>query len=153
MKGKNLSEEWKVNISKASIGKAGTNFGKKFNDDWRLKIARSQVRKERKNRRRFPENVEKEICRLYLEEERSTYYLGKQFSCNRTLIADILQRNNIQQRKTKYRGHRKNIFSSEQESEICQLYLTGNFSIADLAKKFNCGKTTIRSVLIRHNNL
>lgn len=151
MKGKNLPEEWKINISKASLGKAGANLGKKFNDDWRLRIARSQVGKERKNRRRFTESIENEICSLYLEENRSTYYLGKQFSCTRALILDILQRNNVQKRKTQYKGRRGNIFSSEQESEICKLYLSGKFSIADIAKNFNRGKTTIRAILIRHN--
>lgn len=41
LKGGNLTEEWKENISKASIGKEGTNVGKTFNDEWRKKISAS----------------------------------------------------------------------------------------------------------------
>lgn len=155
MKGKKLPKQWKINISKASFGKPGTNSGKKFDDNWRLKISKSKVGKQIKNNRRFSEDVEKEICKLYLEENRSTYFLGKKFNCNRSLIADILQRNNVPQRDSKYRKHinKKNIFSLDQEIEICHLYLTGSFSRSDLAKKFNCSKTTIRSVILRHNIL
>lgn len=40
-KGGTLSEEWKQNISIASIGKDGTNIGKKFDDDWKSNISKS----------------------------------------------------------------------------------------------------------------
>lgn len=153
MKGKKLSEEWKSNISKASIGKPGTNFGKKFNNDWRLKISKSQAGKENKKLRRFDENTEKKICRLYVEEERSMYYLANSFNCQRSLINDILKRNNIPKRKTNYNSklNAKNIFSIEEELKICEDYNSRIYSRNEIAKKFKCGKTTIRDILLRHN--
>lgn len=38
-KGGTLTEEWKNNISKASMGKPGTNTGKKFDNEWKEKIS------------------------------------------------------------------------------------------------------------------
>jgi group I intron endonuclease len=151
MKGKNLPEEWRNNISKASIGKPGTNSGKIFDDDWRLKISKSQVGKENKKIRRFNDITEKEICRLYIEEERSMYYLGKHFNCQRTLINDILIRNNVPKRQSNYAGKsNKNLFSVEEELKICKEYSSGNYSRREIAKKFSCNKTTIRCILLRH---
>lgn len=152
-KGIPLSEEWKAKLSKAATGKPGTNTGKTFDNEWRIGISRSQAGKEKKSKRRFSEDIEKEICRLYVEEEKSTYALGKEFDCQRTTIADILKRYNIETRKSNYTGHSngKNIFSLEQEKEICDLYLTGSISRAEVSRKFNCGKTTIRDILLRHN--
>jgi group I intron endonuclease len=149
MKGKKLSDEWKSNIAKSSVGKRGTNSGKKFDDSWRLKISKSQIGKERKTKRRFPDNIEKEMCRLYLEDKRSMYSLAKEFKCNRTLIADILQRNNITTRQSN-NVNKKYLFSFEQELNICKEYVSGNISRSALGKKFGCSKTTIREILLRH---
>jgi len=44
-KGKTLTEEWKNNISKASLGKPGTNKGKRFSKEWKAKISTSLVGK------------------------------------------------------------------------------------------------------------
>lgn len=41
LKGGKLSKEWKENISKASIGKPGTNNGKKIPKEWKEKISNS----------------------------------------------------------------------------------------------------------------
>lgn len=46
LKGKTLSEEWKENISKASMGKAGTNIGKTFDNEWRANISKSLTGKQ-----------------------------------------------------------------------------------------------------------
>lgn len=46
LKGKKLSEEWKENISKASVGKIGTNTGKKFSDEHKKKMSISHKGKE-----------------------------------------------------------------------------------------------------------
>jgi len=152
-KGGTLTDEWKAKISKALTGKVGTNTGKTFDDEWKLKMSKSSTGKEHKSRRRFAEDIEKEICRLYVEAEKSMYALGKQFECLRTTIADILRRQNIETRKSNYTGHTngRNIFSLEQEKEICKIYQAGNISRRGLAKQFNCGKTTIRDILLRHN--
>jgi group I intron endonuclease len=41
LKGKTLNEEWKLNMSKAALGKPGTNKGKKFSEEWKNKISNS----------------------------------------------------------------------------------------------------------------
>jgi hypothetical protein len=143
-----LTDEHRANVSKSSMGKAGTNTGKTFNEEWKKKLSKSQSGKAHKSRRRFSEKTEKEICRLYLEEEKSRYMLGIQFNCTRNLIADILDRNKIQTRKSNYTGHSKNIFTSEQEKEICELYTTKSRNA--IAEKFGCKGATIKSVLIRN---
>lgn len=97
--------------------------------------------------------IEKEICQLYVENERSTYSLGKQFDCPRTTIADILKINNIKIRQSNYTSHSngKKIFSLEQEMEICSQYSLGKLSRSGLAKQYCCGKTTVREILLKHN--
>lgn len=130
-----------------------TNGGKKFSEGWKLNMAKSSAGKSKIFRRRFSEQIEKEICRLYVKEEKTTYALGKQFHCQRTLIADLLRRNGIKMRKSNYTGHNnnRNLFSLEQEMEICKVYQEGSISRTELAKRFGCGKTTIRDMLLRHN--
>jgi group I intron endonuclease len=151
-KGTVVSDDVKKRMSESAMGKAGTNLGKKFDDEWRLAIAKSQTGAERKSSRRFPEEVEKEICLLYVEEEMSMYGLGKKFDCAGSLVRDILIRNNIASRQSSYTGHSngKNIFNLEKELEICELYKGGTVSRRELAIKYNCGKTTIRDILIRN---
>ena len=79
--------------------------------------------------------------------------LAKQFICQRTLIDDILQRYNIIKRQSNYTGHNngRNLFTAEQELEICKTYVAGNVSITELSKQFGCGKTTTRNILLRNN--
>ena len=137
LKGGTLTDEWKENISKASMGKPGTNVGKTFDDEWKVGISKSLADKPRVDLRRFSDEQEKEICRLYVEEEKSMYALGQQFDCQRTLIDDILQRNGVEKRKSNYTGHSngKNIFTKEQEKEICEIYKSGSTSRSMLAKQ------------------
>ncbi len=154
-KGGTLTEEWKNKISESHIGLLGTNTGKTFNDEWRFKISKSQCGKEKKAVRRFTDDQEKEICRLYSEENKSMYWIGKNFNCERTLINDILYRNNIVKRQSNYTGHsnKRNLFTIEQELEICDMSNNNKMSRNELAKYFKCCKTTIRDILIRHNKL
>jgi len=151
LKGIKFSEERKKNLSIASIGKSGTNTGKKFDDNWKKKMSRSLSSKERKDSRKFNEETELEICRLY-KEEKSTYWLAQQFKCVRGTISAILNRHNITKRISNYTGHKNNCnkFTLEQELEICELYKNTNSTRKDLAKKFNCGSTTVRDILLRN---
>lgn len=130
-----------------------TNSGKKFSEEWKLGMSKASAGKNKIDMRRFTEEIEREICRLYVDENKSTYFLGKQFNCQRTTIADILKRHGIEIRKSNYTGHNngKNLFSIEQEIEICEKYLIGNISRSELARQYNCGKTTVREILLRHN--
>lgn len=129
-----------------------TNGGKKFNNDWVVGISKSLAGKPQISRRRFSEEIEKEICKLYVEKEKSTYVLANQFNCGRNTIADIIKRYNIATRQSNYTGHSNgcNIFSLKEEMEICSQYLLGNISRSGLAKKYNCGKTTIRDILLKY---
>jgi group I intron endonuclease len=151
LKGGNLSEEWKENISKASIGKEGANTGKTFSDEWRGKMSTSLAGKEMKSRRRFSEEVEKEICHLYVEERKSTNALANQFDCYKTTISDILIRNKVERRRKVNYSNGRNLFTIEQELEICNLYTNTTLSRTEISKKYNCGKTTIRDILLRHH--
>lgn len=130
-----------------------TNSGKKFSPKWVIGISKSLAGKPQISKRKFSEEIEKEICRLYLEEKKSAYLLGKDFNCNRNTIFNILKRNNLEIRKSNYTGHNncRNIFSIEQHIDICNMYLIGNISRQELSRKFNCGKTTIRDILLRYN--
>lgn len=130
-----------------------TNGGKTFSDEWKTNMSKSAAGKPQISRRKFSSEVEKEICKLYLEQKMSAYALGKQFKCPRTTISDILKRNNIVIRKSNYTGHKngRNIFTLDQEKEICKIYQVGNISRSELARQYGCGKTTIRDILLRHN--
>lgn len=149
-KGGNLTQEWKDKVSKSHFGLPGANTGRTFDDQWKLNISKSSRGKECKTRRRFSKEIEQDICRLYTVENKSTYSLGKQFKCQRATITTILTRNDIKIRKS-YRNNGKNIFTIEQELEICKKYKEGNITRIALAKEFKCGKTTIRDVLLRNN--
>ncbi|MEK6881161.1 MAG: GIY-YIG nuclease family protein, partial [Nanoarchaeota archaeon] len=147
------SEERKANLSRACMGKAGTNNGKTFSDEWVTKLSRAQAGKDKKSKRRFNEEAEKEICRLYMEEEKSMYFLAKQFNCQRTLIDDILKRCNVEKRDSiqSTQSNNCNIFTENQEIEICSMYTGLQLSRAEIARRMGCGKTTIRNILIRNN--
>jgi group I intron endonuclease len=150
-KGGTLTEDWKNNISKASMGKAGTNRGKKFDDEWKVKLSKSNVGKEHISNRRFSMEQEVEICRLYVEENCSTYLLAKKFECYSSLIISILNRAGIQKRLSKNSENVKKRFIIEDEIKICEIYKEGKITISGLAKQFLCGKTIIRNILIRHS--
>jgi group I intron endonuclease len=152
LKGRPMTEEWKKHISEASMGKPGTNTGKTFSNEWRVKLSKSQAGKDAEDKRRFSKETELEICRLYVEEKKSIYRLAEDYDCYRSLIIAILGRNNIKKRESNYTGHKNmcNRFTKEQEKEICSLYEKGNISRNDLAKQFNCGKTTVREILLRN---
>jgi hypothetical protein len=153
--GGNCSNHSQISIrkmSKSAMGKPGTNLGKTFSDEWRSNLSKSQIGKDKKYKRRFSEDIEKEICKLYRDSGESMYAIAKRFSCHRSLISDILNRNDVVARKTNYTKniYKRNKFTLEQEKEICKFYLEGNVSKKHLADKFNCGKTTIRDILLRN---
>lgn len=146
-----MTQEHKDNISKASMGKPGTNLGKTFDEEWKAKIGKSNE-KQVKATHKFTEEQEKEICDLYVAGA-STYKIANmsKFDCYRPTINDVLLRNNISIRQSNYTGHSngKNKFTEEQENEICKLYSDG-WTMAKIGRKFeNCRNNTLRSILIR----
>lgn len=152
LKGKTLSEEQKTNMSLAAMGKPGTNIGKTFNNEWIVGISKSLAGKPQISKRRFSSDIEEEICRLYIDEKLSMYFLSKKFDCQRALIGDILLRNGIEKRQSRQSKtfNNKNIFTPAQELEICTEYKNGNISRSELSRKYGCGRTTIRDILIRN---
>jgi group I intron endonuclease len=152
-KGGTLPEEWRKALSEAAMGKPGTNIAKEFDDEWSLNISKSLSGKERKQKRRFSEEQEREICRLYVEEEKSTYALGNDFEASRSLIISILKRNEVVMRESNYTGHSngRNILNEVEQMKACIIYQKGNISIKALAKQFSCGSTTMRDILLRHS--
>lgn len=152
LKGKRFTKEHRRRISEASFGKPGTNKNRKFSKEWRHKISRSISGKARISSRRFSRRIELKICKMY-NDGHSAYYLGNKFNCERSLISDILIRNGVKKRESNYaknNGLRK--ITKEQEAEICRLFISEEcITRKDLAKKFGCCTTTIRSVLLRNN--
>jgi group I intron endonuclease len=154
-KGVPMSEEAKKNMSEAAMGKPGTNVGKTFDDEWCLKISKTNAGSEKKKLRRFTDEQELEICRLYVAEEKSTYWIGNEFKCNRNMVASILKRNKVDKRISNYTGHSNgcNKFTFQEEAEMCAEYKAGKSTIVALADKYGCGKTTMREILLRYDIL
>ncbi len=153
MRGHSHSEELKKRLSEIAMGKPGTNKGKHFSQEWRNRLSVSNSNREYKARRRFNDEQAKEISRLYVEEKKSMYFIGNKYDCGRRMILDILTRYGISQRDSNYRGHKngKNLFTEEQELEICEIYKTNTVNKNDLSKTYNCSAHTIKDILIRHN--
>jgi len=151
-KGKLLPEEWKKNISEASFGKPGTNLGKAFTNEWCSNLSNSNTGKKHLTDRKFKPEVEKEICRLYVEENKTIYHLGKIFNAYRSVIIAILDRNSIQRRKSQYTGHPngRNKFTKDQELEICRLFVEERMAQNKIGVKFGCKGNTIGSILFRN---
>lgn len=97
-KGRVMPEGHRKAIAEASVGKTGTNKGKKFSEETKAKMSASMVGKAHLKSRRFSPVEESEICKLYVEGL-GTHVLGNNFNCAKSLIRDILLRNNIQLRK------------------------------------------------------
>ena len=147
-----IPEAIRKKISESSMGKPGTNKGKHFDDDWKRNLSQFQIGKPKFGKiRRFSAEEEKEICKLYDKKEKSTYWIGQHFNCNRNVITDVLHRNNVEIRKSNYNKHKcKRKLTEEQELEICRIFKEENGTKASLAKQFGCGKTTIRDILLRN---
>ena len=141
-KGGTLSEEWRQNISIASMGKPGTNKGKQFSEEWKLNQSKALRGKEKKSQRRFTEEVELKICDLYMNHGGTTDSLAIKFGCGKSLIRGILIRNNI-----KLRSGKK--YSDDFAKEACQAYVNGIKRFSDLGRKFNCAPQSIRRILER----
>jgi len=153
LKGKSLPESWRKNISKASIGKPGTNKGKVFDQEWRYKISQSSSGKGNEKTRRFSEEKEKEICRLYIEEKKSFLELSKIFNCYRSLLVAILERHGFQPRPPSKKTFKKNKFTKEQEDAICKLFLEEKMTRSAIARKFICKTNTITAILKRNGKI
>jgi len=93
--------------------------------------------------KRFTDEQEQEICRIYVENKLVCPKIAKIYNCNRGTIQEILNRHNVPIRS-------KNIFTEEQEKEICKKYTKDKLSCIKIAKIYNCNKTTILRLINRH---
>lgn len=155
-KGGTLTEEWKENISKSSMGKPGTNLGKKFSEEHKSKISQSQQGSERIKSRRFTVEDELNICKWY-QNGQSTREIGKMFInkngkvTNTNVISAVLVRNNIELRNTgnvqkAAAACRK--FDDETENKICEEFGKKK-SFRQLGRDFGCLPGTIKNILVR----
>lgn len=113
LKGGLLTEEWKKNISKASMGKAGTNTGKTFSEEWKNKISKANIGRKLSaetikkqseshlgkippNRKLTFEQAEEIRC-IYNTTKISQKELGKEFGLSQATINNII--NNVTYKK------------------------------------------------------
>lgn len=61
----------------------------------KIKKRQSNYSKNSHRRYRFDQQIEKDICNLYLTEDLSRTAIGKKFGCRTNVITSILKRNNI----------------------------------------------------------
>lgn len=96
----------------------------------------------------FSAEQEKEICDKYIKESFSTSKMAEIYHCNRTTIADILCKYNIEIRNP---GFYRRKVSKDQEKEICDKYLSGALSTIKLGEEYNCTRRAISKILERNN--
>ena len=148
-KGVKLSDELKAKLSEVAMGKPGTNNGKKFSEEHKEKISKAQIGKEHFECRRFSEEVEKEICRLYVEEGCTAYKLEKKYKASRSLILEILKRNNIKSRNLQETFAQR--ISLENKEKICELYKTNKYSYQDIGDMYKLSRKQIALIISRNN--
>ena len=140
-KGISLTEEHKANVSKGSIGKSGTNTGRKFSEEHKKRIGIS-------NASTTPEQ-EDIICYLY-NLGATSIWLANQYNIDRAIIPYILRRNNQIVRAVAYNF--VGPLTVEDKDRICYLYNLGG-STNWLAKKFDTSGTNIRRIIRNNDHL
>ncbi len=145
--GKKHSQKSKIIMSKISIGKSGTNKNKKFSEEWKTNLSKSLKGRQILSSRKFSKEIEQEICDLYLKKI-STVQLEKKYNCSRSIILNILHRNNVKIR-TKQEYNSRKMFSNEEELKICEEYKSGT-KRKEIASKFGCSIATVRNVLLKN---
>jgi superfamily II DNA or RNA helicase/transposase-like protein len=106
----------------------------------------AQARTSRKGKRKFSDEIEAEIVRLYVEERRSTVQLAKLYGCTNTSIGKILKRNGIKARNL---SEAKGGLTKEQQAEVCERYISGQNTM-QLAKLYGCRNPNIGRILKRN---
>lgn len=149
-KGRPLSEQHRKALSISSMGKPGTNKGKKFSDEWKQNISKSQLGKPKLNLRRFSEEEEKEICRLYVEDKLGTTVLSKKYDTFPSNIRKILQRNNIKLRSDNYNYCRDRVNDPSFLEEIKSLYQSG-FTRREIRYKLQTSDRVLDKVIAKKN--
>jgi hypothetical protein len=141
--------------------KIGVNTGKKFTDEHKFNnsIANS---KPKLSGKKFSNEEEEKICKEY-NDGKSIYQLAKDYcfkTSAKSLIRDILLRNNIKLRQSNYNNSDKNLevlknkYSQEvidKELAICNRFISEKITIKSLADNLNMPKTSLRSLLLRNN--
>lgn len=98
--------------------------------------------------RRFTDEQEKEICRLYEADEKlSQVQLGKQFYVSSYAIGQILKRHQVAIKRT---AHNR-VFTEEQEQRFCKNYLENkNLTVNEVAASYGISNRCVRDILRRN---
>lgn len=152
-KGGKHTEEAKQRMSKSAMGKAGTNNGKKFSEETKSRMSTSLLGKSNVKARRFTEEQEKEICRLYDVEKKELHELRRAYECYSNVISGVLERNNIQKRASRQsvQSNGCNKFTKEEEKTICDDFIANKGGLAALGRKFDCSNDIVRRILKANN--
>ena len=123
-------------------------------NEYKLRTISEAIKGHKAWNKIFTKEQEIEICNDYFSKEKpSAKILAKKWSCDPTVINNILRRNeyNLRTNSESHKGKNK-IFTKEEELQICNDYFSEEKpSNYVLAKKYNCGEGTIRSILIRNS--
>jgi group I intron endonuclease len=151
--GKKLSEAHRKAVSEGSMGKPGTNLGKKFDEEWKFKQSSSLMEKEGK--KKFSKEVELQVIDFYRDQGKSTHWIWKETKIAKNTVKSILERNGVKLRETPKsvfkNGLKARKFSDEQEKKICEKFMNEMVSIREMGKIFGCSDHTINKVLERNN--
>lgn len=151
-KGVPFTDAHRAAISAGSMGKAGTNLGKEFSEEWKLNMSKAMP-KDSKKRRRFSDKIEAEIVEKYKNGE-TTHKMYQDYKCSKSTIRTILLRLGVELRSNKDTHSSNRKVLEEDELEICRLYRTGNYTAKSIGDKYPAyGRTTIRDVLVRNKIL
>lgn len=145
-----LSEETKKKMSKSSMGKPGTNNGKKFSNEHRRRMSNAAIGRVAKSTRRFSDEEENNICEMY-KTGRSGHSIAKELGCAKTTIMFVLERNNVQLHDYgRTFSTVKKKFSPDEELDIYRLYNEGGVSLNFISDKFNASIHTISKIVKRN---
>ena len=102
----------------------------------------------RTDRRRFTDEQEQEIARLYQEERKSINELEEQFGCLPAHIWAILKRRGVKTRKSgESRKGKSRKLKDNQIKEICDQYQAG-VSAKELGQLFSIDETHVATILV-----
>ena len=108
-------------------------------------ILRKGLTHYRQNAKRFPDDVEREIVRRYLEGER-TADLAKEFGSGGYAVRQAVRR---QGEKVRPSLGKASLLSAAEKNEICEKYKEG-MSLVSLAMVYKAHSDTVKKILLRN---
>ena len=106
--------------------------------------------KEHVENKRIDSEVEKEIIRLYLDEEFSTTKVGKIVGVSSTSVSNILKRNEFIVRSISESKKGVKIGTKLPVDEIISMYVEDDLSSGSISKEVGCSRVSVLNIL--HEN-